>query len=183
VGGQVGKEWSASYLIPSIVWSLSAAGFLVWHVRDPARHIDGWAITLLIVGFLPWLRTVFETVEFPGGGSVTWRKAVEQEQKRQAEDIDALVQFLGANFLTGREHDLLQRLARGDDIPVAGLRNVDRPITSLRDKALIVTKPVGVDFQPTTLNQTLDVTARGHQYLKLVEKLPPRTERPDSCLG
>jgi hypothetical protein len=34
-------------------------------------HIDGWAVTLLIVGFLPWLRTVFESMDFPSATPAT----------------------------------------------------------------------------------------------------------------
>jgi hypothetical protein len=46
-------RWPTSYVVPSVVLSLTAAGLLVWHVVDHAAHIDGWAITLLVVGFLP----------------------------------------------------------------------------------------------------------------------------------
>ena len=93
-------KWPASYVVPSVVLSLTATGFLVWHVVDRAAHIDGWAITLLVVGFLPWLRTVFESIEFPGGGSVKYQK-LEAKQEQQDDEIKAL-QFLVANFLDWR---------------------------------------------------------------------------------
>jgi hypothetical protein len=59
------------------------------------------------VGFPPWLRTVFESIAFPGGGSVTWRKGVEKAQKCQAQAIEAL-QFLLANFLPVPEREILK---------------------------------------------------------------------------
>jgi hypothetical protein len=66
-----------------------AAGFLIWHVADPAARVDGWTITLLVVALLPWLGTVFESLGLPGGGNVKWRE-VKAEQMRQADDIQAL---------------------------------------------------------------------------------------------
>jgi hypothetical protein len=45
------REWPKSYVIPSVVLSLTAAGLLVLHVIDSARHIDAWAVMLLVVGF------------------------------------------------------------------------------------------------------------------------------------
>lgn len=52
------REWPKSYILPSIILSLACGGLLFWHVKDPARQIDAWAVTLLVVGFLPWLRKV-----------------------------------------------------------------------------------------------------------------------------
>ena len=92
-------KWHKSYVVPSVVLSLTATGFLFWHVVDPAARIDGWAVTLLVVGFLPWLRTIFESIDFPGGGSVRYQK-LEAKQEQQDDEIKAL-QFLVANFLTG----------------------------------------------------------------------------------
>jgi hypothetical protein len=132
-------------LIPSSLLSLGAAGLLAWHLDDPARPVDGWAITLLIVGFLPWLRTVFERIDFPGGGSVTWRKAVEKEQQRQAQDIEAVLQFLTANFLPVPECELLQRLASGVSLPLKGdgsWWNLHKRIHPLLDKGLIAENPL-----------------------------------------
>jgi hypothetical protein len=90
-------DWPKSYVIPSLALSGTAAGFLIWHVIDPAGKVDGWTITLLVVGFLPWMRTVFESIDFPGGGSVKYLRKVAAEQERQAEDIQAL-RFLLARF-------------------------------------------------------------------------------------
>jgi hypothetical protein len=175
-------NWPKSYLIPSILLSLTAAGFLAWHVVDPARHIDGWAITLFVVGFLPWLRTVFESIDFPGGGSVTWRKAVEKEQRRQAQDIEAL-QLLTANFFPVPEREMLQWLASGVELPLTGDGSVRNPSSRTRPlvyKGLIAIKRVDVDFVPTTINQGYEVTARGRKYLELIAKLPADSEQvPD----
>src|SRR5947208_1526348 len=104
------SDWPKSRVVPSIALSVGAIGFLVLHLLNPAAKVDGWTITLFVIALLPWLRTVFESVEFPGGGSVTWRRQVEAEQERQAADIQAL-RFLTARFLTAPEREVLQRFA------------------------------------------------------------------------
>ena len=70
--------WPKSYVIPSLVLSATAAAFLVWRVLNPAAPVDAWTVALIVVVFLPWLRTVFESIEFPGGGSVKWREDVKE---------------------------------------------------------------------------------------------------------
>lgn len=134
-------DWPKAYVIPSLALSVTAAGFLLWHVIDPEAKVDGWTITLIVVGFLPWLRTVFESIDFPGGGSVKYLQKVEAEQERQAEDIQAL-RFLLARFLAKPERELLQRLASGDVVRIdtndnrATLQYVD----SLRRMGMIAAK-------------------------------------------
>src|SRR5690625_2004447 len=104
-------RWSKSPAVPSIALSLAAAGLLVYHVFcDPTRKFDGWAVAVLIIVLLPWLGSIFETIEFPGGGKVECRKKVENEQPRQATEIEGL-QLLLATFLTEDERALLQQLA------------------------------------------------------------------------
>ena len=173
-------------MYPSLALSGSAAGFLIWHVVDPAAKVDGWAITLLIVGFLPWLKTVFESIEFPGGGSVTFRRKVEAEQERQAEEIQAL-RFLLARFLSAPERELLQKLARGETVRFEagadngrGLQHVD----SLRRMGMIAVKPELLEtykrlaerghtsMDITTLGEIFQITESGRQYLTLLDKLP-----------
>ncbi|QZH67697.1 hypothetical protein [Mycolicibacterium farcinogenes] len=102
-------EWPKSYVIPSVVLSVTAAGFLIWHVVDPAGRIDAWTVTLLIVGFLPWLRPIFESIAFPGGASLKYRQ-LEAKQDKQEDEIRAL-KFLVANFLPAEQKRVLRRLA------------------------------------------------------------------------
>jgi hypothetical protein len=178
-------DWPKSYVIPSLAMSAVAAGFLIWHVLDPAAKVDGWAITLLVVMFLPWLRTVFESIEFPGGGSVKWRNKVEAEQERQAADIEAL-RFLLARFISRPERELLQRFASNESIPVEGLDPakryaIDHHTDSLRRMGLISLKPnlvkllksgQNTSMDITTIEEFFDITDSGRQYLDLVAKLP-----------
>ncbi|GFG71481.1 hypothetical protein AWC24_04325 [Mycolicibacter senuensis] len=174
-------DWPKAYVIPSLALSVTAAGFLLWHVIDPEAKVDGWTITLIVVGFLPWLRTVFESIDFPGGGSVKYLQKVEAEQERQAEDIQAL-RFLLARFLAKPERELLQRLASGDVVRIdtndnrATLQYVD----SLRRMGMIAAKAelrgsVGsghTSMDITAVGEIFDVTDSGRQYLELLAVLP-----------
>lgn len=179
-------DWPGSYVYPSLALSGSAAGFLIWHVVDPAAKIDGWTITLLIVGFLPWLKTVFESIDFPGGGSVTFRRKVEAEQERQAEEIQAL-RFLLARFLSTPERALFQKLARGETVRFeAGADNGRslQHVDSLRRMGMIAIKPELLEtyqqlaarghtsMDITTLGEIFQITESGRQYLNLLDKLP-----------
>jgi hypothetical protein len=171
-------DWPKSYVIPSLAISVTAAGFLIWHLLDPAK-VDGRTITLLVIVFLPWLRTIFESIEFPGGGSVTWRREVEAEQKRQAAEIEAL-RFLLARFLSEDEREILQKFASGQPIT---LPEHTPSIDSLLQMKLLEEKPEileiarsGRPVDAETYNETIRITASGRQYLDLISKLPADAE-------
>jgi hypothetical protein len=178
-------RWVKSPATPSVALSLVAAGLLVYHVFcDPTRKFDGWAVALLVIVFLPWLGSIFETIEFPGGGKVEWRKRVEDEQQRQAAEIEGL-QLLLATLLTDEERALLQQLANDEpielehnDIPQINLR-----LQSLRRLALIAEKAsfvrlkeeltkTGGSLPMPGLNEMFEVTDRGQKYLELSKDLP-----------
>lgn len=110
-------EWSKSYVIPSVLLSITAAGFLAWHVIDPGRRIDAWAVTLLVVAFLPWMRTVFESISFPGGGEVKYQK-LEARQELQQGEIDAM-RFVLAHFLPDDQLRVLSKFAAPEPYELA----------------------------------------------------------------
>lgn len=172
--------------IPSIALSLAAAGLLVYHVFcDPMKKFDGWAVALLVIVFLPWLGSIFETIEFPGGGKVEWRKRVEDEQQRQAIEIEGL-QFLIAGLLTSDERALLQQLANNEPMELKNqdIRLLNEHLRQLRRLVLITQSPSFVKLvedvntnrasvpTPDLLNDMFDVTDRGRKYLALSKDLP-----------
>jgi hypothetical protein len=168
-------DWLKSPLIPSAALSLTAAGLLVWHVRyDPGKKIDAWAVALLVVVFLPWLGSIFETVEFPGGGKVQWRAKVEAEQQRQADEIATVVQFLTDGYLTDPERELLQQLDSGTPLPTQGGPTVrSQTMRVLLDRRLIAPNPPATpDAEFATLQEAYRITAKGRRYLDLIAKLP-----------
>lgn len=168
-------NWPKLPTVVSVALSLTAAGLLIWHVfYDPSRKIDGWAIALLVVLFLPWLGAVFEAVEFPGGGKVQWRARVEAEQQRQAAEIEALTRFLAAGFLTNPEREILRRLDSGTPWPVGVGPTKDAVTThALLDKGLIAQNPPATpDAEFATMQDAYRVTPDGRYYLDVIAKLP-----------
>ncbi|MEB3020386.1 hypothetical protein [[Mycobacterium] crassicus] len=172
-------KWPASYVVPSVALSLTSAGFLLWHIIDRTAHIDGWAITLLVVGFSPWLRTIFESIEFPGGGSLKYQK-LEARQEQQGDEIKAL-QFLVANFLTGDEAKYLLTFASPDPVRFGGdydSAKAFEAVTRLKQIGFVRGKTdlspaalVGAD--QTDLKTLFEITELGHQYLKLRDSTSP----------
>ncbi|MCA4755262.1 hypothetical protein [Mycolicibacterium fortuitum] len=67
-------------------------------------------MTLLVVGFLPWLRPIFESIAFPGGAALKYRQ-LEAKQDKQEDEIRAL-KFLVANFLPAEQKRVLRRFAK-----------------------------------------------------------------------
>ncbi|MBN7441706.1 hypothetical protein I3U51_14365 [Mycobacteroides abscessus subsp. abscessus] len=179
-------DWSASYVVPSLALSLTAAGFLVAHTINPEAKVDGWTVALLVILFLPWLRTVFESIDFPGGGSVKFRREVKAEQERQAKEIEAMWFLLG-RFLQKPERELLQRLAKGEEVRVTdgpGDR-LFHQVDSLRRTGMIALKPgLREQYQQlsTTTGQTsmdltivgdlYEISDAGRKYLDLIATLP-----------
>jgi hypothetical protein len=167
------EEWPKSYVIPSTILSLACAGLLYWHLKDPARKIDAWTVTLLVVGFLPWLRTVFESITFPGGGEVKYRK-LQHDVERQEYEIRA-TQFVLANFLPAKELHVLEKLAGTEPYPLdtAG-REFFEATPSLRGLGFIDSIPENwtEEFNQGTkdVRQLLKVTDRGREYLELRKK-------------
>jgi Domain of unknown function (DUF4145) len=75
------KKDSGSGYVKAAV-SVVALVLLVLHLSLPNLKIDGYALALLVVGVLPWLSSIIDSIQFPGGGGVTFKK--EQERAREA---------------------------------------------------------------------------------------------------
>ncbi|BBB42642.1 hypothetical protein [Mycobacteroides abscessus] len=186
-------DWPTSYVVPSIALSAAAAGFLAWHTINPAAKVDGWSVALLVIFFLPWLRTVFESIDFPGGGSVKFRREVKAEQERQAKEIEAM-RFLLARFLTKSERALLQQLERGEEIRLdndpdygtlqlaASLRRIGMIAESpgLREKLQRLDESGHTSVNLGSVGEVFVITESGRRYLDLVATLPDEIEQPAS---
>jgi hypothetical protein len=179
------ERWPKTRIIPSILISVTAGGFLAWHLVDPAARVTGWTIVLLVIVFLPWLGDVFESLGF-AGANVKWRREVEEEQERQAVQIETM-QFLLARFLSEPERQLLLRLASGDSVRVEdgfGGSTIQR-VDKLRRMSMIAVKAELLEsfgqleasghtsMDVSVINEIFAVTESGRQYLGLIARLPP----------
>ncbi|ORA28000.1 hypothetical protein XW60_23095 [Mycobacteroides abscessus subsp. bolletii] len=146
-----------------------------------------------MIFFLPWLRTVFESIDFPGGGSVKFRREVKAEQERQAKEIEAM-RFLLARFLTKSERALLQQLERGEEIRLdndpdygtlqlaASLRRIGMIAESpgLREKLQRLDESGHTSVNLGSVGEVFVITESGRRYLDLVATLPDEIEQPAS---
>ena len=113
-----------------------------------------------------------------------WRKNVEAEQARQADEIEGL-QFLLARLITTDERALLERFSNGDGIiwerHDGGRMN--EHLRSLHRLRLIAPKPSFIalrdELQKTggsapipPINDMYDVTDSGRKYLEMTAELP-----------
>lgn len=169
--------WPKSYVIPSVVLSLACVVLLVWHFIDPARQIDAWTVTLLVVGFIPWLRPVFESIAFPGGGSIKFRE-LEAKQEEQQVQIDAL-RFVVAYFLPDNELRVLKRFVASEPYPMDSpdAEEFYRAKGNLHGLGLI--EPIRQNWNeefnkgPKDLKTLFTISDRGREFLRLQEKTGP----------
>jgi len=105
---------NASWLIP-----IAALVLMIIHLIWPALGIDAITLGLLILISLPWLSTLLENAQFPGGAGVTFRK-IEAEQKQQRAEIEA-IKLLIENLVTKNELNHLKELAGSSFVAQKGI--------------------------------------------------------------
>ena len=66
-----------------IAISLVAVALAIGHVAYPEAKIDAVTLTLLVIAVLPWLGTIFESVELPGGLKVEYKDLAKAEQEAE----------------------------------------------------------------------------------------------------
>jgi hypothetical protein len=152
---------------------------LVLHLLSEKTHLDTTGLVLVFLALLPWLAAVISRAELPGG----WRlefQAVKTEQRRQAQEIDAL-KFLVSNFLTEPECRHLEGLAsdrpyhaRQDgttpyfEMEMRRLRALGfiqgRPDHGVRSLFRAITEAEG---KVVDVRDHFEITARGRDYLRL----------------
>ncbi|WP_329560914.1 hypothetical protein [Kitasatospora sp. NBC_01266] len=73
--------------VPLVV-TTAALGIALVHVLRPDLKIDTITVVLLVVALLPWLGTLIESIEFPGGGKVQYRqlRAETAEARHEADE-------------------------------------------------------------------------------------------------
>jgi hypothetical protein len=127
---------------------------------------------LLTIAALPWLASLLQSAELPGGWKLEFRK-LESEQQKQRADLDVL-QFLISGFVTDPELIHLQKLASHAPFPfVRGPETAYflKELHRLRSLGLIESPPgKGVrvlEREGGDVGTYFTVTPRGQEYLRL----------------
>jgi hypothetical protein len=164
--------------LPSVRWAVALLA-LLFHLLFERAKLDTVGLVLLFLALVPWLASLISRAELPGGWKLEFQ-AVQTEQQRQAQKIDAL-KFLVANFLTEPECKHLAGLA--SDKPYGARREgtttyFEMEMRRLRALGFIQGLPdrgirsllgamTDAGGQETNLKDHFEMTARGRDYLRL----------------
>jgi hypothetical protein len=148
--------------------SLLALAALFLHVFMKNDRVDGTAALLLVIGVLPWLAELLDTLELPGGWKVNFRdiKKEQTEQRQQLEQLQLAVRLL----LTEHELRHLRELASKNPMPLHRgdwtNRNYETELRRLRALGLI-RGSVGDYFRAgDDAHKHLQITEEGVKYLQ-----------------
>jgi hypothetical protein len=133
------KPLAPHALVIKVLASLAAIVLLLVHLFLPEVRIDETTIYLLIIAIVPWLVSIFDTFELPGGWKVTFR-AMQDKQQQQETDI-ATLKFLIAHFLTDAERIQLTKLDAKDPFLFKYAPSFERELRHLRDLNFIIGLP------------------------------------------
>ncbi|AWM35679.1 hypothetical protein GobsT_66380 [Gemmata obscuriglobus] len=160
------------------VSAVAGTAFLV-HMASERTRLDTTGLALIGLAILPWLASVLTRAELPGGLKVEFQ-AVKTEQRRQAQEIDA-IKFLLAYFLTEHECRHLEGLAANKSYPArrnsttsffeAEMRRlkslgfvVGRPGCGIRSLFGAIVEAAGKEVN---VRDHFEITPRGQDYLRL----------------
>lgn len=158
-------------------------------------EINATALGLIALVVLPWLSTLLDTAELPGGWKVKFRE-VAVEQQRLVQEVKWL-KFLMSNFLTQYELGHLQKFAADGpfwfEYNSSTKSYFDRELRRMLDLNLIERLPNtgirGLLYDPKGISQFdgkemkdvkqyLRITPQGREYLEMRNQLGNRAETP-----
>jgi hypothetical protein len=126
-----------------ITISAVAIAFVAIHLGWPQLKVDATTLALLALAALPWLGTVFKSIEFPGGGKLEYQDFLRAQ--RNASDV-GLLKGPGAESLE-KGLPLFAAIAKEDwNLALAGLRiEIERRLNDIAKARGITTgrKSVG----------------------------------------
>src|SRR5664280_1597955 len=99
----------------AVAISIVAVVAALVHLRHPDWAIDGKTVALLVIAILPWLGSIFESVELPGGWKVRYRDLKNAE-------IEAEKIGLVSPLQTKSEPAYLSIAEQDPNLALAGLR-------------------------------------------------------------
>lgn len=110
----MGRKTLKSKIAISVLSAILLIGHLIW----PAVKLDVASIFLLAVILLPWLGTIFKTVEIPGGPKVEYRDEELLKATQKLEDVGLLQESSGQRG----DPIYLELIGRDTNLALAGLR-------------------------------------------------------------
>lgn len=140
------------------------------------KPIDAVGLGLLTLAILPWLSSILDSAELPGGIKVQF-KQVKEEQKRQAQELD-WIKLLITLTASDYERTHLQRLA--SDVPYfADIRHnstFEWELRHLTTLDLVGRQPgrgirsLFAEEGQRDVKEHLIITQRGREYLRIFDE-------------
>jgi hypothetical protein len=161
-------------VVSNVVVTVAAAVVLAAKFVAPER-VDLTTVAILILALLPWLSSIVERAELPGGGSLTLRR-LEVRQRHQQDQIDGL-RFLLQRLVSPHELEHLRKLR--DDIPLLYSRDetrsyLDGELRRLINVGLLERRPghgLGTMGDSGDVRQHFEITEDGRRYLDMVDQM------------
>jgi|ERR1035437_6456214 hypothetical protein len=112
------------------------------HLAFPSWAIDAKTLVLVGIAILPWLGTVFESLELPGGWKVKYRDLKEAEEKaKSAGLLDSSPETVAPSYMAIADRD--------PNLALAGLRiEIEKRLRKIADTN-------GIDSQRLGMSQLL----------------------------
>jgi len=160
--------------VPKILISAGVCVLLAIHLT--AIRFDPIALGLIGLALLPWLASVLDVAEIPGGFRFQFRK-VKEEQERQARELDWIKTLIGL-VLSDYERMHLRSLAR-EGAFIADVKKGStfewelRHLTSLRLVGRHPNRGMRTLFSEEgkrDVKEHLFITEQGRQYLRIFDE-------------
>ena len=125
----------SSRKILSWLLTLSAVGAAIIHAFVPSIIIDGTTALLLAVAAIPWLGSLFRSIELPGGVKVEYQELKEAENKARKSGL------LTENSPPAPSPFYVKISSEDPNLALAGLRiEIERELISLAKRHNIATE-------------------------------------------
>ena len=163
------KNTAAKFVV-----TLVPIALLVMHLT--VKTLDAVALGLAALAILPWLATILETAELPGGIKVEFKK-VKEEQERQGRELE-WIKFLIKLVVSDYERAHLQEFAKDGPYFTEASRGevLEWELRHLTTLDLVVREPgkgirsLFAEEGQRNVKEHFKITPRGRDYLRMFEE-------------
>jgi hypothetical protein len=162
--------------VPKLFISAIAAGLLILSVLR-GIDVNAGVVALAVIAVLPWLAPLIDTMELPGGGSVTFREVKEEIGKQkeqlnaQQEIINQLVIYSMSGYLFNLLSQLYHRARDGGEYRFTNDESMIRDLRYLRDHGYLEHFYIRQLPEGTNLAGQLKLTPVGNYFVEVREAL------------
>lgn len=156
-----------------IVITLIAALLAIVHEWLPRIEVDAITVTLLGIAVLPWLGSLFKSVELPGGVKVEYQDLEKAEKK--VEESGLIPQELTLRPMQKHEYSFQSVSGNDPNLALSGLRiEIESRLKNLAEERKVKTHGYGVNNLTRSLEKT---GVLSHEEAVAIRELLPLLNR------